>query len=184
MLTLDLIWQPDNQQAQFRTLLNAMSRPGRLYPAGDISGTGAIMLGVLATLLDGEVSLADPYDLLLDEDWLMLQTRLASPESADYILCDASRPPTFIPKLGTLPSPEQSATLFLIVSELGGHGIQLKLTGPGIAISQDLIISGLDTDWLMEREDWNSAFPLGVDIILLDGMRLTALPRTTRVEVV
>lgn len=187
MLKLDPIWQPDSQQKQFRLLLEAMSRPGECYAMATIPEDGPIALSVLATLLDAEVSLADPNDLLRNEDWPMLQAKPELSEHADYILVDGGQFPDFMPKLGTLASPEQSATLIFVVEELGktisSQGtLKLKLTGPGIAASSILSISRLDPEWLSMREDWNDSFPLGVDWILVDSARITALPRTTNVE--
>lgn len=184
MLNLDPIWQPDTQQACFRLLLDAMARPGQCHDIVYRPVDRPSVLSVLATLLDAEVSLADPHALLHRDDWPMLQAKSGSAEQADYVICDGNCTPNFTPKLGTLPSPEQSATLILLVDELGQQGIQLKLSGPGIDATETLLIKGLNPRWLSLREEWNSAFPLGVDIILADSRQLTALPRTTQVEVI
>jgi alpha-D-ribose 1-methylphosphonate 5-triphosphate synthase subunit PhnH len=187
MLKLDAIWQADNQQKQFRLLLEAMSRPGKCYDIAAIPEHGSVALSVLATLLDAEVSLADPHGLLCKDDWPMLQTRPASPDQADYILCDGDQVLDVMPKLGTLKSPEQSATLIIVVKELGlpktGQCVlNLKLTGPGVASDRLLSVIGLHNEWLSNRLDWNSSFPLGVDMIMIDSDRITAIPRTTKVE--
>jgi alpha-D-ribose 1-methylphosphonate 5-triphosphate synthase subunit PhnH len=34
---------------------------------------------------------------------------------------------------------------------------------------------------LGKRQEWNGAFPLGVDMILFDASQIVALPRTTRI---
>lgn len=184
MLKLDPIWHSDNQQKQFRLLLEAISRPGRCYPLLKHSDNGSVALGILAILLDAEVSLADPHHLLQKSDWPMLQAKLAESEQADYLVCDALRNPDFMPRIGTLQSPEQSATIVLVVNKLGKGNVNLKLTGPGIKKSENLIISGLSLQWLSKREDWNCSFPLGVDFILIDDEQVTALPRTTKVELI
>jgi len=183
MLNLDPIWLPGVQQIHFRQLLDAMARPGKCHPLASVPGDGPVVLSLLATLLDAEVTLADPYNLLRPGDWSMLQVKSGSAEKADYVLCDARQLPDFLPKLGTLPCPDQSATLILIVSQLGQGVMSLKLSGPGIADTVKLQIKGLDQQWLNSREDWVSAFPLGVDLILIDDKQVAALPRTTRVEV-
>ncbi len=182
MLNLDPIWMPDAQQIHFRLLLDAMARPGKCHSLTIAPEEGPAVLTVLATLLDAEVLLADPHTLLRSDDWHMLQVASAVVEQADYVICDGSRAPNFTPKLGTLPSPEQSATLILVVDELGQGDASLRLTGPGIADTESLLIKGLDKQWLEMREDWVCSFPLGVDLILLDGRQITALPRTTKVE--
>lgn len=184
MLKLDPIWMADSQQANFRLLLDAMARPGKCQPLEITPEKGPAALALLATLLDAEVSLADPDNLLKEDNWPMLQVKSAHAEQADYIICDGSRAPNFIPKLGTLPSPDQSATVILMVDTIGDGNTHLKLTGPGIAKSNQLLIKGLDKQWLEKREDWICAFPLGVDFILVDDRQIVALPRTTKVELI
>ncbi len=181
MLKLDTIWHADTQQAHFRLLLEAMSRPGRIYELHTPSDRSA--RAVLAALLDARVTLADPHRYLHPDDWPMLQCTREEASTADYILCQGERAPDFEPKLGTLPEPEHSATLVLALQGLGRGDTRLRLQGPGIEQTQLLSLDGLDPQWLQKREDWVSAFPLGVDMILVDAKRIAALPRTTRIEV-
>jgi len=184
MLKLDPIWQSEIQQAHFRLLLDAMAHPGRCYSVTAQVKESPMALGILAILLDAEVSLADPHGSLKNEDWYLLQAKSMSPEQADYILCDGTLVPEFEPKLGTLPSPEQSATLVLVVNKIGQGDINLKLKGPGIAETEELAISGITSDWFSRREDWVCSFPLGVDFILVDDTQIVAIPRTTKVEII
>ena len=184
MLKLDPIWMADEQQANFRLLLDAMARPGKCQTLEVTPEKGPAALAILATLLDAEVSLADPDKLLHDSDWPMLQAKSGHVEQADYVICDGSLAPNFIPKLGTLPSPDQSATVILVVDAVGEGNTHLKLTGPGIADSNQLLIKGLEKQWLEKREDWVCAFPLGIDFILADDKQMVALPRTTKVELI
>jgi len=183
MLKVDPIWQPDIQQTNYRLMLEAMSRPGKSFSLHTLPAEGTVALSVLSTLLDSEVSLSDPDNLLRQDDWIMLQAKSATIDTADYVLCDATQSPHFSPKLGTLENPDQSATLILQVSKLGIGEQKLKLSGPGIKEIEYLSIEGLNQEWLSKRSDWNSAFPLGVDMILVDDQHVAALPRTTKVEV-
>lgn len=182
-MKLDPIWQADIQQTHFRLLLDAMAHPGQRKPLKARPESGSVSLVVLATLLDAEVSLADPHNLLRCEDWNKLQVQSAPVESADYILCDGSQFPEFCPKIGTLPSPEKSATVILMVDHIGYGFTRLKLSGPGIAETVDLDIEGVLPEWFARREDWTCSFPLGVDFIMIDTTQLVALPRTTKVEI-
>lgn len=183
MLKIDPVWHPDIQQMNYRLVLEAMSRPGRCFSLHKLPAEGPAVLSILSTLLDAEVSLSDPANLLRQDDWLMLQAKSASVETADYILYDAIQLPDLSPKLGTLPDPEQSATLILKVDSLGKGENKLKLSGPGVKEYEYLSITGLNPEWLSKRDDWNSSFPLGVDMILADEQHVAAFPRTTKVEV-
>lgn len=182
MLDLAPIWTPPVQQRNYRALLEAMARPGtrQLLQTQDEQHSS---LAVLATLLDGEVSLADPWQRLSDQDWRLLQAVKEDAAKADFVLCDGSQVPDWTPKLGTLPSPERSATLVIAVASLQGGELALRLQGPGIETSCEIAIEGLHADWIDLRAQWTCAFPLGVDLILVDRQGALALPRTCKVEV-
>lgn len=182
MLDVAPIWTPNVQQQNYRALLEAMSRPGSVESI-QANDTEVTYLAVLATLLDGEVSLSDPNGLLSESHWPLLQAQHAPTDEADYILCQGDQPPTLQPRLGTLPCPEQSATLVIQVESLKTGNLYFQLTGPGIRGNKKISISGLHPDWLAQREDWICSFPLGVDLILVDETAAMALPRTTKVEV-
>ena len=183
MLEVAPIWQPHIQQQNYRLLLEAMSRPGSLHSITGLNTSSNSLLAVLAALLDSSVRFCDSNDLLETSDIALLQAIQTVPEEADYLLCSGIDVPDFQPRLGSLASPEQSATLLVHVSALEAGDLQLGLTGPGIKEKQVCNIQGLDSDWLVKRESWVCGFPLGVDLILLDQQQLMALPRTTRVEV-
>src|SRR4030065_266286 len=170
------VWQAHTQQRLFRRLLDAFAYPGRLFDAAD-SGTNA-RLAILATLLDAEVDLADPHELVTHEDWLRLMAAVAAPEQGRFVVADAAPAPDFTPAFGSLESPEFGATLVLEVQQLGA-GTPLLLTGPGIASQTRLAVQGLHPAWIEQRAVWVSAYPLGVGIILCDARHFAALPRTT-----
>lgn len=175
------VWAPLLQQRTFRRLMNAFAYPGRIGSVADIAPDSGALRLVLATLLDGETSLADPDALVAADDWQRLQVRRAPPAQALFVVARGDGVPAWEPCLGSLESPEQGATLILQVARLG-EGAPLRLSGPGIEDTRDLRIAGLDPAWLDARARWNGAFPMGVDWLLVDDARLTALPRTTRIE--
>lgn len=169
-------WVPQRQQGVFRQLMRAFSYPGRIETlAGE-----AALTQTLATLVDSEVTLADPQQLIDALTRQRLQTRMTGAERAQFIVADGGLPPAFEPSLGTLESPELGATILLQVAKLG-EGSAWQLTGPGIAASQSLAIAGLDPAWIERRRCWNEGFPLGVDLVLIDRSRIVALPRTTSI---
>ncbi|MES9983940.1 MAG: phosphonate C-P lyase system protein PhnH [Candidatus Thiodiazotropha sp. 6PLUC6] len=183
MLDVTPIWTVHIQQQNYRALLQAMSRPGSVSNIG-CGDNDKAYLAVLATLLDGEVSLADPQQLLNDQDWPLLQAAPLDSTHADYLLLEGSQTTAVQPKLGTLPSPEDSSTLIISVQSLTQGDLHLRLSGPGVNGTSDVAIDGLHHDWISQREEWVCAFPLGVDMILVDQDAVMALPRTTRVEVI
>jgi alpha-D-ribose 1-methylphosphonate 5-triphosphate synthase subunit PhnH len=172
------VWQPALQQHVFRRLLDCFAYPGRIASSGD--NDHEALITVLATLLDGETSLADPHNLIAAADWPKLQARPDAADSAAFVVADGTRAPDFTPQLGTLESPERGATVVLAVTALG-TGQRLRLSGPGIDGDNALAVSGLHPGWIDARADWVTAFPLGVDLILCDGARFAALPRTTHI---
>lgn len=182
MLDVAPIWTPNIQQQNFRALLEAMSRPGSVesIQGSDIEAT---YVAVLATLVDGEVSLADPNGLLNELHWPLLQAQHVSADEADYVLCRGDQLPMLQPRLGTLSCPEQSTTLVIQTQSLTTGNLNLEVSGAGVNGTVNFCVSGLHSDWLAQREDWVCAFPLGVDMILVDETSVMALPRTTKVEV-
>ncbi|OZB10349.1 MAG: phosphonate C-P lyase system protein PhnH [Gallionellales bacterium 39-52-133] len=185
------VWHPATQQAVFRRLLDCYSHPGRVEACGDTDR--APLTALLATLLDAETSLADPHHLIKAGDWPKLEVRSGTAEHAAFVVANGTLAADFTPRLGTLESPEQSATLLLLVNSLvnplgneqarsGGQCLNLKLSGPGIPGTLKLAVSGLHPGWLSARADWVAVFPLGVDLILCDSRGFTALPRTTHIE--
>lgn len=173
-------WAPLTQQFVFRRLMEAFSYPGRVQSLTCADEMSALTR-VLATLVDAEVALADPQGLIAADDWRRLGARREAAEKAQYIVARGDLAPTFAPRVGTLESPELGATVILCVDHLG-DGVPVALSGPGIDGVTRLAIGGLEPAWLARRATWNGAFPLGIDLILIDDTRLAALPRTTRTE--
>lgn len=181
-MRIEAIWQAGVQQRVFRELVEAFSHPGEIRDltrhVGDISAQRAI----LATLMDGEVTLADPLGRVTPTDWPLLQAKQGDAENARYVVARGAQAPNFQPALGTLESPELSATVLIAVDEIGQGELALDLAGPGIEGKRPLRVTGLHRDWLVRRAEWVCDFPLGVDLLLADARHVVALPRTTRIE--
>lgn len=177
------IWQADVQQRVFRELVEAFSRPGDIREIGDCINGADAQRAVLATLMDGEMTLADPHEQIAPADWPLLQAKPGTGERARYVAADGCRAPDFEPALGSLESPEFGATVLIKVDSLGRGEISLELAGPGIDGQRQLCLGGLHPDWLTRRADWVGSFPLGVDLLLSDAHRIVALPRTTQIHI-
>lgn len=191
MINVAPIWLPELQQKNYRALLEAMARPGtcqllEFSNALNNSDTNEkANIALLASLVDQSVTLSDPHGMINQDELVLLQAKSASPRQADFILVSGNQSPEFEPKLGSLPSPELSATIVLHVENIfDDHqgNLKLKLLGPGVNGEQLCSINGLNSDWLIARQNWVCSFPLGVDFFLVDDDSVMALPRTTKVE--
>jgi alpha-D-ribose 1-methylphosphonate 5-triphosphate synthase subunit PhnH len=181
-----------DSQRIFRSVLEAMSHPGRivdvtaaiqgpppLYPA-----TAAVCL----TLLDFDTPLwLDDLSAQPDVvEWLRFHCGVPvwdRPEAARFaLLADPARmPPLTAFDAGTAENPERSATLIVQVQALIG-GTGRRLTGPGIEHEAWLDVAGVPAAFWTWLDDNHALFPRGVDVILSAGPVIAALPRTTRVE--
>ncbi len=176
------IWQPAMQQQLFRGLLDAFSYPGRI--ATSANRNTPAWLALLAALVDGETTLADPQQQLDAAWWPKLEARCVAPEQAAFIVLNGSRAPDFAPNLGTLEAPEAGATILLRVDLItaGVTGdVRLRLSGPGVLQPVFIGVEGLHPAWIAARNDWVADFPLGIDMVLCDEHRFVALPRSTRI---
>lgn len=153
------------QQPIFRALLAAISYPGRLHTAHAPAGVA----DVVTTLVDRQVSLADPYHALPEALWRWLGITATDAAKAQYIVCPGQDSPNFYPPIGTLDSPELGATVIIPVPELtaltAGTEDGLYIAGPSRKDPKvrGLNVKGLHSDWLSQRADWHPAFPLGTD---------------------
>jgi alpha-D-ribose 1-methylphosphonate 5-triphosphate synthase subunit PhnH len=180
-------------QADFRVLLDVLSRPGTLGSVG--CGDGPAALAVAAGLADVEV----PTSVLTgpgDEHWakaLHLATSAppAPPEKARMVV--ALRPPSaaeiaMLPR-GDAMHPEHGTRLIAAVATLArdgraGSGVALALSGPGVPGTRRMRVTGLPRDVFAALAAANAAFPAGIDTFLVaeDGT-VAGLPRSTRVEI-
>jgi len=179
---IEHIWTDDIQQRLFRELVNAFSHPGTVRDLTTLIGASSMLRAILATLMDGAVTLADPQQKIAREDWSLLQARQDLAERARYCVASGQQAPDFQPALGTLENPDLGATIMIEVDAVGSGATALNVSGPGVRGTLTLHVDGLHPDWLSRRQQWTAAFPLGVDLILFDSERVVALPRSTRIE--
>lgn len=186
-------------QRTFRTLLQAMSRPGMVYNIGDsISDspvhpfTHSSLMLVLRTLLNHEVTFSiigqneNELDAIIRSTTGSCSTDL---EKADFVVVPSgdSRAAILRAKRGSLEYPDTGATLiynaeFPIDGNPGKTGIVLK--GPGIEDEVSLPVNRHVAGELKYLKEINSEFPLGVDSIFVDRPgRVMCIPRSTKIEV-
>jgi alpha-D-ribose 1-methylphosphonate 5-triphosphate synthase subunit PhnH len=193
-------------QEVYRVLLHAMSRPGLVGELGDRInridipvGTSKAAAAIALTLLDGEVAFA--VQMLGHEAWAetirrLTYCKLVDFAAADYVFVEGIEELSFISqvqsqlRIGTLSSPEKSATVCIRVdsfskneSSLQAQGWSLKLRGPGIQTETYCYVAGLSLAWIESRARLVEEYPLGVDLIFYtEHGEIIAIPRTTVVE--
>jgi alpha-D-ribose 1-methylphosphonate 5-triphosphate synthase subunit PhnH len=178
-------------QSTFRSVMDAMGRPGSVQrivaaagaPAAMMRGTAALAL----TLFDHDTSVW--LDPLMSESsdvakWLQFHT--GAPIIADSQICSFALigNARVLPALdrfafGTNEYPDRSTTLILQVEGLS-QGPTFELRGPGIDGTAALQAAIQPAD-LFERLSINAAlFPRGIDVVLVHDDTIVAVPRTTR----
>lgn len=168
------------QHAAFTALMWALSYPGRpqRLPA---AGPAAFAL-IGETLVDLETGYFTP-DAALSAALARTGGRLLPPGRAPYHLYprldEATLAQLAAAPAGTHLDPDLGATLVLGCAL--GEGPELTLMGPGVARAITLRAGGLPPGlWRLRGA---LAYPLGWDMLLVDGDQVVGLPRTTAVEV-
>ncbi|MEZ4617500.1 MAG: phosphonate C-P lyase system protein PhnH [Caldilineaceae bacterium] len=180
----------------FQALMWALSYPGKSYGLplahsvqDDHRQTSQPLqpfVAIAQTLLDLEVSYFTPVS---DLDPYLTQT-LAQPatvDKADYHFypyrnfLDDPAHLQFVAeaKFGTLLYPDQSATVILACRI--GSGQRLCLSGPGIHTTTELMVDGIPAAFWSLRAA-RIYYPLGIDLLLVDGPQIVGMPRTTVIE--
>ena len=178
-------------QSTFRSVMDAMARPGSIQrivssagaPAALMRGTAAIAL----TLFDHDTPVwLDPLLTATSDvtNWLKFHT--GAPVIADSSICsfalvgDAKTLPALDRfSFGTNEYPDRSTTLILQVDSLT-QGPSIELRGPGID-GTAVLQAAIQPPDLFERLAINAVlFPRGIDMVLVHDDSIVAIPRTTR----
>jgi alpha-D-ribose 1-methylphosphonate 5-triphosphate synthase subunit PhnH len=176
-------------QRVFRTLLTALSEPGRVLPlapccAPPVALDPAAAALVLA-LADGDTPLWLDPALADAADFLRFHTGapiVAAPGEALFLVATvANRPPLGALPAGTAEYPDRSATLIVAVDALA-EAEGWRLSGPGIADTRRCAVAGIDERFPGEWQANHGRFPLGVDLVFAARDRIVGLPRSTRLE--
>jgi alpha-D-ribose 1-methylphosphonate 5-triphosphate synthase subunit PhnH len=184
-------------QKNYRSLLQAMSRPGRAFrldALGAVSSFAAAM-AIGECLLDPEVSLCVIGDGGAQTLRTVLvgstQVRTESLEAADFIfVCGVqSQGGVRLAKRGRLEFPEEGATLVYCMESHPtdvSDRFRIRLTGPGIAGQGGVApeMRGVPVEEFQELMAVNADYPLGVDAFFVrPNGELMGLPRSTRIQV-
>ena len=178
-------------QSTFRSVMDAMARPGSVARIVAGSGTPQPMMhgtaAIALTLFDHDTPLwLDPPMCETSEVTKWLKFHTGAPVIADSSICSfaligdaAALPDLNRFSFGSNEYPDRSTTLILQVESLT-QGPAFELSGPGIDGTATLQAAIQPSD-LFERLAINAAlFPRGVDVVLVSDDAVVALPRTTR----
>jgi alpha-D-ribose 1-methylphosphonate 5-triphosphate synthase subunit PhnH len=178
-------------QSTFRSVMDAMARPGSIQRIASAAGTPATMMrgtaALALTLFDHDTPVWLDSRMSATADiakWLKFHTSapvVADSSIASFALVGS---PENLPALdrfafGSNEYPDRSTTLVLQVESLT-DGPMLELQGPGIDGTAALRASIQPQD-LFERLAINAALvPRGIDVVLVHDDSIVAVPRTTR----
>jgi alpha-D-ribose 1-methylphosphonate 5-triphosphate synthase subunit PhnH len=178
-------------QSTFRSVMDAMARPGSVQRIVAAAGTPRPMMrgtaAIALTLFDHDTPVW--LDPLMSETsdltkWLKFHT--GAPVIADSSICsfaligDARALPALDRfGFGSNEYPDRSTTLILQVESLT-QGPEFELRGPGID-GTAVLQAAIQPPDLFERLAINAAlFPRGIDVVLVHDDSVVAIPRTTR----
>jgi alpha-D-ribose 1-methylphosphonate 5-triphosphate synthase subunit PhnH len=178
-------------QSTFRSVMDAMARPGSVQHIVAAAGTPAPMMrgsaAIALTLFDHDTPIW--LDPLMSETsdvakWLKFHT--SAPVVQDSSIChfaligDGSALPGFDRfSFGSGEYPDRSTTLILQVESLK-EGVTFELRGPGID-GTAVLQATIQPPGLFDRLAINEAlFPRGIDVVLVCDDAIVAIPRTTR----
>jgi alpha-D-ribose 1-methylphosphonate 5-triphosphate synthase subunit PhnH len=184
-------------QTNFRAIVDALAHPTRSYPLNGPThppaGLGRGLAAVALTILDEDCTvwlggaLADDAEV---SAWLAFHTgacQVSAAVQADFAFVrPIAAPALSMLRLGTDEAPHLSTTLVLDLREFADDMVpkdaHFRATGPGINGE-----TAFDAAWATTFPDFGrqwaanvAMFPCGVDLLLVDEERVSALPRTTR----
>ena len=190
-----------DSQATFRTLLNALSRPGiaekidvKLIPPSGLNlSLNVSCAAACLTLFDLETKVWLQPELGEEiKSWLLFHTGCRFTEvtqQADFaVICNLENMPDLCQfKQGTPVYPEDSTTLLITVDAIdnirASNHLSLQrqtLTGAGINKQITMPINLSDTFWQQWQQNYNS-YPQGIDIYFFFETQVVGLPRTSSI---
>jgi alpha-D-ribose 1-methylphosphonate 5-triphosphate synthase subunit PhnH len=179
-------------QTTFRTVMDAMARPGSVRRLAGIPAPAPlspIAAAITLTLLDYETPfwldapLAGAPEVARFISFHTGARLTADPAAAAFAFAaaPAAAPPFASFAQGSLEYPDRSTTLVLQVTHLA-EGKGMTLRGPGIAGARRLAASPLPADFLAQLAENRAQFPRGIDILLATNEAVAGLPRSLQVE--
>lgn len=176
-------------QAAFRAAMEAMARPGEIKSVRGVTAPAPLAPATAAlvrSLADYEtpVWLDGKLDVPAVTDWIRFHTGapvvVDKRAAAFALITDPSRMPDFTQfALGSEEYPDRSTTLIVQVERFRGEVIQID--GPGIKGRRSFAAEPLPDDFIARFSANREMFPRGIDLVLVAGDEILALPRSARI---
>jgi alpha-D-ribose 1-methylphosphonate 5-triphosphate synthase subunit PhnH len=178
-------------QSTFRSVMDAMARPGSVQRIAAVGGTPDTMMrgtaAIALTLFDHDTPIW--LDASMSETphvakWLKFHTSapvIADSSISSFALIGSPRELLSLDRFafGSNEYPDRSTTLILQVESLT-QGPAVELRGPGID-GTAILQAAIQPQDLFERLEINvTLFPRGIDVVLVHDDAIVAIPRTTR----
>jgi len=180
-------------QKAYRKVVDSLAKPGKINSLLTESQKIDIDLGcynstvvLMLMLLDTETTFRIiSFDKEITKKINQLTySKHSSDSEADFIFITneadtgESLQVVYNAKTGTLTDPHKSATIIIETDDFT-RGKTYKLKGPGIQECREIRMD-VNEKILEARNDKNSEYPTGLDLILVDkGSNIICLPRTT-----
>jgi alpha-D-ribose 1-methylphosphonate 5-triphosphate synthase subunit PhnH len=186
-----------DSQRHFRTILDSMSRPGKLNRFAPLALTppsalnkGGAFVGFALLNADASFHAAPLGDEATEYLRVNTASRVDEAGQADFVFFNghaaAGEALVEQAKIGIATYPETGATVVIQVDHMGKSsatgGLQLTLEGPGVETREIVFVTGLRAELIAALKAKNVEFPLGIDAILVSADEcILCLPRTTKV---
>jgi alpha-D-ribose 1-methylphosphonate 5-triphosphate synthase subunit PhnH len=180
-------------QLAFRRVMDAVARPGTRADFGSAveapAGLGVAAATVALTLFDFETPVwLDPALRGGEaETWVRFHCGcplVTDPAAAAFaVVTDVAAAPALSAfNLGDARYPDRSTTVILQVEGVDG-GAPVTLTGPGIKDQVVVAPKGLPEGFWGQMQDNNAKYQFGVDVLLVAGPALIAVPRSAQIQI-
>ena len=178
-------------QSTFRSVMDAMARPGSIQRIVAAAGTPAAMMPATAaialTLFDHDTPVWLDSGMSRTTDvakWLKFHTSapvIADSSISSFALIGDPQNLASLDRFafGSNEYPDRSTTLILQVDSLA-QGPAFELRGPGIDGAAMLRASIQPRDLFEQLAINVTLFPRGIDVVLVHDDAIVAIPRTTR----
>ncbi len=178
-------------QQDFRKIMNALSRPGRItnldnrIDTPEILNKASALIGL--SLMNNDVCFyTDRKDSDIEAFFRLNVSSLPAPVAkADFVFLQGrcfDEALTGV-KVGEPTYPEQSAFIIIDVEVLDdeplGNSLLIELKGPGVKTTSKVFTRGVEAKYLETIKELNVEYPLGVDVFLSDREgNVIGIPRT------